>query len=153
MKEKKTFEIKTKAFELKIHWNGTLVSTQLCILICMFAMSFLSDSISIKSFCKIAVLLDIFSILVTMFSVDKDNNEDAEDKKEQEPMERESIEVEKDKSSTTSKSPVKNVSGTIKNKVPAPGNKNKDKVPEVKVTTEVDIEGAKNSTIDFEDWS
>lgn len=153
MKEKKTFEIKTKAFELKIHWNGTLVSTQLCILICMFAMNALSDSISIKSFCKIAVLLDIFSILVTMFSVDKDSNTDVDDKQEQEPMERESMEVEKDKSSATNKSPVKNVSGTIKNKVQAPGNKNKDKVPEVKVTTKVDVEDAKNLTIDLEDWS
>lgn len=130
MKDKKTFEFKTGFFELRIFWNGPLMSLQFTILIGLIALAIFSDSESVKSLVKIILMLDIVAMLFYMFSGGKSTDAEGvvehKDVVEGEPgsenVEDVKVDIEhkgkKDKKKDTRT--VKDTEGEIKKKVPIP---------------------------------
>ena len=123
MKKRKTVTISTNLFELKIHWNGVVISTQIGLLIGLFLVRIFTRSVGVQKMCFIFFLIDIFVILFMLFSGASISIEDAGDSKEDK-VEKSSLDVSVDHThkedlTTPGKSKAKS-KGEIHNKVPIP---------------------------------
>lgn len=126
MNDKKTYKITTNLFELKIFWNGKLFSTQVCIGLGLLLLKLFSTSDAVSRMCTIFIILDIASMLVSLFigasieTVDESKGEVSNDKPVKEDLD---VTVEHSKPTKSSKEEKKKSSkrsNEIRNKVPIP---------------------------------
>lgn len=131
MKDKKTLEFKTRAFEVRVFWNGPLMSLQLAVVIGALAMLLFTDSEAVRSLIKTGLLVDAIALLfymITEASPSKDEvstesvTEHAEVTKEEL-----DVEVKHERSKKDDKAIVKEVKGTINKRVPIPNPNGKPK--------------------------
>lgn len=125
MNSKKDITINTAAFNITIHWNGPVVSTQFCILAGVMLLKWISHNTNVATLCNVILILDVLSVLVVMFmgGSDEDNTAEGEKKAEQ-------VQVSAQSSTPVEKGEKKNKTGsaseenvTVKKRVPLPTQK------------------------------
>ena len=67
MSEKKDITINTSAFSLTIHWNPQVVGTQFSILFGVVLLKWITKSPNVNTLCTVVIVLDILSILISLF--------------------------------------------------------------------------------------
>lgn len=67
MNEKKDIKINTSAFSLTIHWNPQVVGTQFSILFGVMLLKWISKNPNVETLCTVIIILDLISVLITMF--------------------------------------------------------------------------------------
>lgn len=119
MKENKDINVSNGMFELKIHWNGGIISTQAALLLGIGALYVCSNSSAIHSLCGLALMIDAICIVFYLINTSKkDSDNDGEEVKEDAgSTEAPDTEVEHKKGKKKS---VSSSTKTIKKKVPVP---------------------------------
>lgn len=113
---KKEVEVKTRAFELKVHVNTKVISTQLALFIGLVLVWFFAGNGAVRTLCTVFIVIDLLAVFVLLFDR-KGENETKTDTDSN--ISHEEPATTEDKQQAR-KSPVRESDGVIRNKVPIP---------------------------------
>lgn len=131
MNEKKDITINNAAFSITIHWNGPVVSTQLCIMAGLILLGLFAGNHDVKVLCLVIGLVDVISIIVVMLCGSSvEGAEEKPESKDTVKLDKKSDTVSTEKEPATKTEPTnkshkssEETSKTIKKKVPMPTQK------------------------------
>lgn len=123
MKSKKVIHVKTNMFDLKIFWNGALVSSQVAIFIGLLLLRVFATTDGVKKLSVVILLLDLVALLFFLLNKAEISIEEPETEQASVPS-KETLDVNIEKKSKskqeTKEAPKRSKSNTINNKVPVP---------------------------------
>lgn len=145
MNDKKDITINTSAFSMTIHWNGPVVSTQLCILAGIILLRIFAGNHDVQVLCNVVLLIDVISMLGVLLwgsSVNSGSEEKGEEKAKTE--DKAKLEKPATKEPAKEKEHVSSVQSdkTVKKRVPMPTQKGVQRVDTQK--TEMEPEPLQN---------
>lgn len=139
MNEKKDITINTSAFSMTIHWNGPVVSTQLCILAGIILLRIFAGNHDVQILCNVVLLIDVISMIgVLICGGSVSSGSDEKGNEEAKTEDKANLEKTATKEPAKGKEHVSSVQSdkTVKKRVPMPTQKGVQRVDTQKAVME-----------------